>query len=98
MPLEKFFGREVPVWGQSFIADRLDVSHLDVFITRSSVVRPDDTACPGFAPAGHHLQTFGSNHLMDSKPTDLLAIAKRQFQLRTPRRALNEPVEHTSDT
>jgi hypothetical protein len=33
---------------------------------------------------------------MDSKPANLLAIAKRKFHLRPPRRALNELVEDTS--
>ena len=94
MPVKKALGREAR--GQSFIADGLDVPHLNVFITMRPVMRPDDTACAGFAPVGHHLWTFGSNHLLDSKPTDLLAIAKRQFHLRTPRRVLNEPVEDTS--
>jgi hypothetical protein len=55
MSLEKFLGREVSVSGQPFVADRLDVAHLNVFITMCPVVRPDDAARPGFAPAGHRL-------------------------------------------
>jgi hypothetical protein len=89
VPLEELLGREV--WGQSFIADRRDVPHLNVFITMHPVLRPDDTACPGFA--GGVQRAFGSNHLVHSKPTDLLTIAKRQFHLRTPRRTLNEFLE-----
>jgi hypothetical protein len=33
---------------------------------------------------------------MHSKPADLLAIAQRQFYVRAPRDALNEPLEDAS--
>ena len=93
MPLEEFFGREVSVWGQSFIADRLHVAHLNIFITMRPVIRPDNAACAGFTPVQHRLLTLGSNHLMHSEPTDLLTIAQYQLDLRTSRRALKELVE-----
>jgi hypothetical protein len=53
VPLEKFLGRKV--WSQLLIANRLDVPHLNVFITTRAVIRPDDTAYPGFARVGHYL-------------------------------------------
>lgn len=95
MPLEEFFGREESMRGQSFIADRLDVAYLNVFITMCPVIRPDDAACAGFAPGQHRLVTFRSNYLVHSEPTDLLTIAQCQFYLGASRRALKQLVENT---
>jgi len=89
VPLEKLLGREVR--SQPLIADRCDVPHLDVFIPMRPVLRPDDASRPGFARSGR--RPLGCDHLVDSKPADLLAITKRQPHLRSPCRALNELLE-----
>ncbi len=93
MPMEEFFGREVSVWGQPFVADGLDVAHLNVLITKRPVIRPDDAACAGIAPVQRPLLTLGSNYLVHSEATDLLTIAQCQCYLRTSCRALKELVE-----
>ena len=94
MSLEKFLGRKIR--SQSFIADSLDIPHLNVFVTRSPVIRPDYTPCTGFAPIERYPRTFRSNHFMHSKPADLLAIAQRQFYVPAPGDALKEPFEDAS--
>jgi hypothetical protein len=53
VPVEKSLGREAR--GQPFIADGLDVPHLNIFITMRPVMRPDDAARAGFTPVGYWL-------------------------------------------
>ena len=91
MPLEKFLRREIR--SRPFIADRFDVPHLNVFITMRSVIRPRHAACACFAPVAPHLHPLGSNHLLHSKPADLIAIAQGKFHLRAPHDTRNELVE-----
>jgi hypothetical protein len=93
MPLEKFLRREV--WTHLLRADRFDFPHLNIFIATRPVLRPDDTACSSFARGGQH--AFGSDHLVRSEPFDLVTIAKRQFHLHTPRRAVDQLVENAFD-
>jgi hypothetical protein len=91
VPLEKVLGRRVR--GQPFIADRLDVPHLNVLIAMHSVIRPDNAAHPRLAPVWQGLWSCGGDDFMHPESTDLLAIAKRQLYLRTARGAFNESVE-----
>jgi len=92
MSLEEFFGRAIRVRRLSFIAHGLNVAHLNVFITLMAVIGEHDSASSGFTSLRHHLKTFGSDHLVHSKPADLLAAAQRQLDLTTTRHAFNQPV------
>jgi len=96
MPLEKALGTEV--WAASFIADRLDIPNLNVFVALRRMIRPDDTAYPGFAPVGHDPHAFGSDHFVHSESRDLLAVAQRELYLHPSRRTFHEPVQDVRGT